>query len=303
MMYPMTPLSQQMAVQNDPVTSFLSYLRATGRRPTTIGTYDHALRTVLRTMRESGLDTDPSGITEDVFVHLRQVLPVCDNSKRLYLVVLGRLCEFCTGRNPRLGAGLLWNDDDKRRKFITPDQYHLMKASADPEQGLMLALGANMGLRRCEIAGIRLSDIQNGHLTVHGKGHGPDGKTARLFMPPAVQDAVRRYMPCRESVVAVTGSVDDHLLLRATGSHCGHAHDTRSVGAVLGRLARSCGVDMTPHSLRRLYATVMYDGGTDLNTLRILMRHQDVSTTMKCYIQVSQSKVGDAERLVSAVLG
>lgn len=303
MMYPITPLTQQITVQNDPRASFLAYLRATGRRETTLSTYDHALRTVFRTLEESGLDTDPSGMGRDVFIHLRQVLPVCDSSKKLYLVVLGRLCEFCTGHNPRIGAGLLWNDDDKRRKFITPEQYHLMKASADPEQGLMLALGANMGLRRCEIAGIRMSDIQNGYLTVHGKGHGPEGKTARLFMPPAVQDAVRRYMPRRESIVAVTGTADDHLLLGATWLYCGHAHDTRSVGAVLGRLARSCGVDMTPHSLRRLYATVMYDGGTDLNTLRTLMRHQDVSTTMKCYIQVSQSRIGDAERLVSAVLG
>lgn len=41
----------------------------------------------------------------------------------------------------------------------------------------------------------------------------------------------------------------------------------------------------------------------DLNTLRLMMRHKDISTTMKCYIQVSDSKVGDAVRIVSSVLG
>lgn len=283
--------------------SFLAYLKATGRRPTTVQTYEMALRSIYRTMASEGDMIDPRCITPDDIVHLRQVMAVCDSSKKLYLIVLGRFCKYFTGHNPREDAELLWNDDDRRRKFITPEQYHLLKASSDPEQGLMLALGANMGLRRCEIAGVRLSDIDNGHLIVRGKGHGPEGKVSRLFIPPAVQDAIRRYMPVRVQIVERTGSMDDYLILKDTKLYAGHCHDSRSVGDRLGSLARRCGVDMTPHSLRRLYATVMYDGGADLNTLRLMMRHQDISTTMKCYIQVSDSKVGDAVRIVSSVLG
>lgn len=295
-------LPQTYSVASDKA-SFLAYLRAAGRRETTVQTYDMALRSIYRTMASEGTVIDPRCITPDDIVHLREVMTVCDSSKKLYLIVLGRFCRYFTGHNPREDAELLWNDDDKRRKFITPEQYHLMKASADPEQGLMLVLGANMGLRRCEIAGVRLSDIDNGHLLVHGKGHGPDGKRARLFMPPVVTEAIRRYMPVRAEIVARTGSMDDHLLLKDTKKYAGRCHDSRSVGDRLGVLARRCGVDMTPHSLRRLYATVMYDGGTDLNTLRLMMRHQDISTTMKCYINVSASKIGDAVRVVSSVLG
>lgn len=295
-------LPQTYSVASDKA-SFLAYLRATGRRETTVQTYDMALRSIYRTMASEGTVIDPRCITPDDIVHLRGVMTVCDSSKKLYLIVLGRFCRYFTGHNPREDAELLWNDDDKRRKFITPEQYHLMKASADPEQGLMLVLGANMGLRRCEIAGVKLSDLDNGHLLVRGKGHGPDGKRARLFMPPVVTEAIRRYMPVRAEIVARTGSMDDHLLLKDTKKYAGHCHDSRSVGDRLGVLARRCGVDMTPHSLRRLYATVMYDGGTDLNTLRLMMRHQDISTTMKCYINVSASKIGDAVRVVSSVLG
>ena len=107
----------------------------------------------------------------------------------------------------------------------------------------------------------------------------------------------------RLDIVRRTDSRDDHLLLRDTRKNAGKAHTTISVGQVLGRLARGCGVDMTPHSLRRLYATVMYNSGTDLNTLRIMMRHQDISTTMKCYIQASTGKMGEAANAVAAVLG
>lgn len=283
--------------------SFIAYLGATGRRETTLSTYDHALRSIYRTMASEGPLLDPKNVTPDDIIHLRSVMTVCDNSKKLYLIVLGRFCRYFTGHNPREDAELLWNDDDKRRKFISSEQYRLLKASADPEQRLMLVLGANMGLRRCEIAGIRLSDIDNGHLIVHGKGHGPDGKVSRLFIPPAVSRAISQYMPIRSEIVAQSGSMDDHLLLKDTRSNRGKSHDSRSVGDRLRSLAKKCGVDMTPHSLRRLYATVMYEGGTDLNTLRLMMRHQDISTTMKCYIQVSESKIGDAMRLVSSVLG
>lgn len=283
--------------------SFLAYLRETGRRPTTVQTYDMALRSVYRTMAQEGRVLAPQCITPHDICHLRCVLPVCDTSKKLYLLVLGRFCRYLTGYNPRLDAELLWNDDDKRRKFITPEQYRLLRASADAEQGLMLVLGANMGLRRCEIAGIRLSDINDGHLTVRGKGHGPDGKTSRLFIPVAVSRAMGAYMRIRETIVTVTGSRDDHLILRSGGKRAGTGHDSRSVGDALGRLARSCGVDMTPHSLRRLYATVMYNGGTDLNTLRLMMRHQDISTTMRCYIQASENRMGEAMNIVASVLG
>lgn len=301
---PLTPApAYSLDDLNADKTSFLAYLRETGRRPTTVQTYDMALRSVYRTMAQEGRILAPQCITPHDICHLRCVLPVCDSSKKLYLLVLGRFCKYLTGLNPRLDAELLWNDDDRRRKFITPEQYRLLRASADAEQDLMLVLGANMGLRRCEIAGIRLCDLNDGHLTVHGKGHGPDGKTSRLFIPSVVTRAIGVYMHIRDRIVEATDSLDDHLLLRSSGHNAGQPHDSRTVGNSLGRLARSCGVDMTPHSLRRLYATVMYNGGTDLNTLRLMMRHQDISTTMRCYIQASDNRMGEAMNIVASVLG
>ena len=51
---------------------------------------------------------------------------------------------------------------------------------------------------------------------------------------------------------------------------------------------------MSPHSLRRLYATTLYDMGTDLNTLRMMMRHEDIRTTMECYIDPNPVKMDNA---------
>lgn len=171
-------------------SGFLAHLRESGRRETTVQTYDMAIRSVYHTMDADGGMIDPRRIEPEDIVRLRRILSVCDNSKKLYLIALGRFCRFLTGRNPRDDAELLWNEDDKRRKFISPEQYRLLRSSATPEQKLMLVMGANMGLRRCETAEVRLSDIRDGRLTVRGKGHGPDGRVAMLHIPPVVCRAI-----------------------------------------------------------------------------------------------------------------
>lgn len=285
------------------VEAYLNHLKDTGRRPATIETYSRALRSVGNTERTKfGELLDPRQMVPDDFIHLREAMTVCDNSKKLYLIVVGRLCKFLTGRNPRMDANILWNKTGKRRLFISPEQFKVMILDSSDEERLILTLGAYMGLRRCEIADIRLSDMKKGHLTVRGKGHGPQGKVEHLFMPHKVVDAIQRYMFVRENIVAATGSTDDHLLLRQKGTHAGEGMDSRVIGDIVERISKRNGVDMTPHSLRRLYATTMYEGGVDLNTIRIMMRHESIDTTLGCYINVSNVRMDTARVAVEQAL-
>lgn len=86
--------------------SFLAYLRQSGRRETTVETYYRALGSIYRVFASEGALPAPQSITPNDFVHLRQVLKVCDSSKKLYLIVLGRFCRYFTGKNPREDAEL-----------------------------------------------------------------------------------------------------------------------------------------------------------------------------------------------------
>ena len=49
---------------------------------------------------------------------------------------------------------------------------------------------------------------------------------------------------------------------------------------------------------RRLYATTLYDAGTDLDSLRRLMRHESVNTTLRCYITADPRRMAAAEDAV-----
>lgn len=282
---------------------FISSLRMAGRRETTLRTYREALKSVFRTLEaDYGGVVDPRTVSAQDFGYLRATMSVCDSSKKLYLVVLGRFVDFLTGHNPRQEADLLWNEDDKRRLFITIDDFKVMMYRGTPLERLILSLGAYMGLRRSEMAGIRLKDIADGHITVRGKGHGPDGKVARLFIPLPVQKCIDTWMVERERIVLSSGSVDDHLIL-SQGRNLGKGVTGNRIGDMVKSFGKKCGVDLTAHSLRRLYCTTLWSAGVDANTVRLMMRHASINTTMQCYIQPRPEGFFGARKVLIEMLG
>lgn len=68
------------------------------------------------------------------------------------------------------------------------------------------------------------------------------------------------------------------------------------------------GVDATCHSLRRLFCTNLYygvdgEGGCDLATLKDLMRHASVNTTLTCYIDVRDREKDEIMRKFGTSMG
>lgn len=298
----LTTCYSQSSLSSD-MSSFLTSLSLKGRRPGTIRTYSEALKSVFRTLEQDyGTLPDPRMLSAQDFGYLRGAMTVCDSSKKLYLVVLGRFVEFLTGHNPRMEADLLWNDDDKRRLFISPDQFKVLMYRGDPLERLVLSLGAYMGLRRSEMAGIRLGDMEDGHLRVRGKGHGPDGKVMNLFIPLQVQKCIDAYLLERSRIVMATGTMDDHLIL-SQGRNPGRGVSGNRIGDIVKKLGRRCGVRLTAHSLRRLHATALYSQGVDLNTIRLMMRHASLNTTLSCYIQADPENMTGARKALEGVLG
>ena len=74
------------------------------------------------------------------------------------------------------------------------------------------------------------------------------------------------------------------------------------IGNLVRRLGREKGIDVTAHSLRRLYATTVHKSGVDNDTLRRLMRHVHIQTTMSCYLDVDPEKMDHAIDYVEAQL-
>jgi len=135
----------------------------------------------------------------------------------------------------------------------------------------IILLLARLGLRACEVAAVRLDDVdwRTGELTIRGKG----AQTDRLPLPNEVGEALVEYLRgrprdawCREvflRAVAPRGPIS----VSAVDAVVRHACDR-------GRVAR-----VGTHRLRRTVATDLLGAGAPLAEIAPILRHSNLSTT------------------------
>lgn len=151
----------------------------------------------------------------------------------------------------------------------------------------ILVFFLNCGLRRSELVGINLSDINSENmLTVRGKGN----KERTLYLNKACIDALNEYLKVRP----VNGISDKKALFisrkncRITGKGVYHMvnHYLEKIG--LGNQGYS------PHKLRHTAATLMYQkGGVDIRTLQAILGHSSLGTT-QIYTHIADEQIENA---------
>lgn len=280
------------------VEEWFNYLRAHGRKETTITGYRACMSKVIRTLTEGGFPTDPDMIGAESVIFLRDALDVKEDTIRQYIRILGYWCKWATGKDPADDADMLWNRCEIRRVFITSDELRVLMANADVRERLILQLGARMGLRRAEITRIRLEDIKDGRIKIHGKGHGPDGKIAVMRMPTPVREALDEWMAERERISQTLKDESDGALIVAYG-HQGYmsSMSLACLSHLIRELGRRCDIEVTTHSLRRYFATNLHDHGADVSEVKTMLRHENVNTTINCYLAPNMRRL---ESLVEA---
>ena len=278
-------MNQHTNIPMGQVDEWLDHLRNHGRKDNTLATYRNNIRQCFYLLRFHGLPTDVRLLQVEHIVLLWRELPVKEGVKRSYLRNLSGLVEYHTGVDIVKKANLLYNRECHDRLFIDKAEFKLAFSAANEYQKVILCLGAYMGLRRAEMANIRDGDIRNNILTIHGKGHGVDGMVTNLRIPPRVLEAIEVY---RASKYKQGERADDYLLQCRSWNGTLHRVHLNKISDTVARLGRSVGISLTTHSLRRFYATTLYyDANCDLQTMRKLMRHADVATTLKCYVNAN----------------
>lgn len=279
--------------------NYIEWVRTHNRRPETVNNYRKQLNIIAPVVMDNigSLRFDEIG-EEEIYLLMESLEGICGNSRKTYLETFGRLCCFVTGSNPVTKAQILWDDcTPTHRTFIDSDDWPRIKSSArSSTDRLILFLGAYMGLRREEMVRIRLSDIDGDYLVIHGKGHGKDGEVERKQMPEPVKVALKIYLRERDVLHPDT----DQLLIRIDGKQKGKIMNGRSIRFAVDRMVKRCGIKFTPHSLRRLYATSMWEAtGKDLALTKRATRHKSADVLLDCYINANPKKEQEAvDRLV-----
>ena len=136
----------------------------------------------------------------------------------------------------------------------------------------ILTVLARLGLRRAELAGLRLADIdwRAGEILVRGKG----SRNERLPLPADVGEAIVAYL--RDGRPATADG--DTVFMRVKPPH--GALTPRGVSQVVLAAARRAGLEpIQAHRLRHTVATEALRGGATLPEVGQLLRHRRMQTT------------------------
>lgn len=282
---------------------YLSTLAKYNRSEQTIRTYRTSIRALIPAIGElKGKDCRLSDLEEADFFAIARKLTGSESTVRYKMWVLKEWIEFDTGSNPFSKVKLLWNRNEPKRTFIDREQFDMVyKCAGNDAERLVMMLGSQMGLRMAEIIGIRLNDIQNGELTIRGKGHN-GGKVVRKSIPTNLQIQIREYIEGERA--KVSDGRTDMLLLSSRCRRKGSALTSHSIRDLYERVSKESGIHVTSHVMRRLYCTMLADDAglrSDLDTLRRMMRHEDVSTTVRCYLDANTQRIAEAEGVIDSI--
>ena len=268
---------------------WLARLEKGNRSPKTITGYRTAVGNTLRFLWANGRPCDPQGIGEDGIVEIVSRYPASETTVHYYVKALGQFLAW-TGNTIVRDMGLLWNEPvHPNARWITPEEFsRIAEACADPTDRIIVMLAAYAGMRRSEIAGLRLSDILSDRMVVTGKGHGR-GKQRILPITGRIRSEIDRYMAYRRRFVR-DGDVEGLVVSFPTGrAPTGMTEGT--VGKRVQRICRRAGVDASAHSFRRYFATRIWDTmpEKDIKILQDLLGHSSPAVTSR-YIRTD----GDA---------
>ncbi len=262
---------------------FLHYLRVERQlSPHTLKNYQRDLATLLA---EIGADFHPwSGLDETGLRYAIGALHAQGQSGRSLQRLLSATRTFY-----RFLAREGWLDRNPALSVQAPKAARRLPQTLDTEQvGALLNVSGNApldirdraimeliyssGLRVSELVGVDLRDLDlaEGVVIVLGKGN----KTRQLPVGQMAQDAIRQWLPVRQTLVKAeetalfVGQQGGRLTTRAVEQRL------RKRGAEQGTQGR-----VYPHRLRHSFASHLLESSGDLRAVQELLGHANISTT------------------------
>jgi len=155
---------------------------------------------------------------------------------------------------------------------------------------IMVALLYATGIRREELAGIKLTDIDlaTGTISVLGKGN----KVRIVPVGERTAKDLKKYLQLREEFAAQRATGSSSLLLNRQGNPL----SVRSVDRVVKKFGLGEGTTLKPHTLRHSFATHLLENGADLMLIKEILGHSSLSTTQK-YTHITAESMKKAYKL------
>lgn len=229
-------------------------------------------------------------------------------TKALHTTILRSFFEFCRKAEIIPDSPMRDVDQPKRTKaedldvtsITAEDLDKMFRACRTWQEKICLAILAFSGVRRGAATQLRWRDVrfETGHIRFHEKG----GKTVWKPMPHILHDLLER---ARAS--GVRSEPEDFVIPWYHAQNKSDTRDGRFIWNIVKNVAERVGIEAHVHAFRSLFAVhylETHEG--DLETLRLLMGHESVSTTQGYARKANRNKLMERVRDLdygSALLG
>lgn len=141
---------------------------------------------------------------------------------------------------------------------------------------LIVSMLYSTGMRRAELIGLRVGDVDFSRrtMTVRGKGD----KVREIPLVSSLSKEISLYLRAVETMVGRIRSANEPLAVTGKGLKLYPVFIDRAVKRALGRIGSITG-RKSPHVLRHSLATELLDEGADLNSIKELLGHSSLAAT------------------------
>ncbi len=171
----------------------------------------------------------------------------------------------------------------------------LINAAETPFHRMLLMTAYATGLRRAELAHLKVSDIDSQRMVIHVQG-GKGRKDRDVMLSPKLLEELRAYW---------RGLRRPSKLWLFPGNRwhtANHPITTKVVWSACREAAERAGITkpVHPHTLRHCFATHLLEAGADLRTIQVLLGHRDLEETT-IYLHLSQKHLGETASPLDAL--
>jgi integrase/recombinase XerD len=158
----------------------------------------------------------------------------------------------------------------------------LIDAALTPYHHTLLMTLYATGMRRAELARLKVSDVDSKRMVIHVQGGKGRKDRDVLLSPKLLEELCEHWRRLRRKPRV--------WLFPGNRHHCGDRPiDTKTVWHACKEAAKRAGIkkDLHPHTLRHCFATHLLEAGADLRTIQILLGHGDLRETT-VYLHLSE---------------
>jgi integrase/recombinase XerC len=148
----------------------------------------------------------------------------------------------------------------------------------------------SLGIRRSELIGMCISDVDFGRNVVKVRGKGD--KMREIPLVPLLSEEILLYLKAVEVMCGRKRSLKEPLFVTYDGSPLYPAYVDRAVKSALGKVGKIRG-QKSPHMLRHSLATELMNEDTPLNSIKELLGHSSLAAT-QVYTHSSIARLKDS---------